>query len=87
MLNAGISTNESLRLVGLETNVAKPKLLYSRKAAAELLSIALRTLDYLITNQKIAIVRVGRRVLITHQELQRFSRRGYAIGVHECSVP
>jgi excisionase family DNA binding protein len=77
---AGASNNESRSVVHVGSNVAKSKLLYRRKEAAELLSFALRTLDYLIKNRRIAIVRVGRRVLITRQELERFSRHGYAAG-------
>lgn len=79
-MSEAIANNNESRIVGLESNVAKQKLLYCRKEAAELLSLALRTLDYLIKNQDIAIVRVGRRVLITHQELLRFCRRRYTGG-------
>jgi excisionase family DNA binding protein len=50
------------------------KLLYSRKEAAQLLSISLRTLDNYVALKQIKTRRKGRRVLISHGELVRFSR-------------
>ena len=48
--------------------------LLSRKQAASLLSICLRGLDYLISKQKIRTRRIGKRVLISRQEIERFAR-------------
>jgi len=48
--------------------------LLSRKQAASLLSISLRGLDYLISEKKIRTRRIGRRVLISRQEIERFAR-------------
>jgi len=50
------------------------KLLVSRDEAAELLSISKRALDYLIANRTLPKRRVGARVLIPMQDLQRFAR-------------
>ena len=51
-------------------------ILYSRKLAAAALSISLRSLTYLLTAQKIATVRVGKKNLIPAAELKRFARKG-----------
>jgi excisionase family DNA binding protein len=50
------------------------KLLVSREEAAELLSISKRALDYVIANGGITVRRIGSRVLIPAQELERFAR-------------
>jgi excisionase family DNA binding protein len=54
------------------------KLAFNRRESAELLSISLRTLDSLIARKELRFRRVGRRVLITRDELDRFlkSRNG-----------
>lgn len=51
------------------------KLLYSRAAAAELLSISVATLDVSIARGMLKVMRKGRRVLIEPAELEKFSRR------------
>jgi excisionase family DNA binding protein len=48
---------------------------YSRKEAAQLWGISVRSLDYMIERGVIAVVRIGRRVLIQHKELERFARQ------------
>lgn len=50
------------------------RMLYTRKDAAFQLSISLRSLDYAIANKLLNTRRKGRRVLIPHGELVRFSR-------------
>jgi len=50
------------------------KLLLSRQEAAVLLSISQRSLDYLIANKVLRVRRIGSRVLIPVQDLQRFVR-------------
>ena len=50
------------------------RLLYSRKLAAQQLSLSVRALDYLIQQQKIATRRIGKKVLVHHTELARFAR-------------
>jgi excisionase family DNA binding protein len=49
-------------------------ILFSRKQAASLLSISLRGLDYLLSQGKLRARRVGKRVLIPRQEIERFAR-------------
>lgn len=51
------------------------RLLYTRREAARLLSVSVRTLDRLIGTKMIAARRIGRSVLIPHVELMKLSRR------------
>ena len=53
---------------------SEDKLLLSRQEAAALLSISQRSLDYLIANKILTTRRIGSRVLIPAQDLQRFAR-------------
>ncbi|RRA49004.1 helix-turn-helix domain-containing protein [Acidipila sp. EB88] len=48
------------------------RLLYDRKEAARVLSISVRSLDYLVSNLEIRTKRIGRRLLIPQTELLRF---------------
>jgi hypothetical protein len=50
------------------------KLLYSRKAAAEALSISIRSLDHLLSQKAFNTRRIGRKVLIPRGELVRFAQ-------------
>ncbi len=54
------------------------KILYTRNEAAQLLSISLRTLDGLQQRKEIQTRRVGRRVLIHRNELEKFCRRDHS---------
>lgn len=54
------------------------KLLYTRNEAAQLLSVSVRTLDHLQHSKEILTRRVGRRVLIHRNELEKFARRDHA---------
>jgi len=54
------------------------KLLLSRREAAEQLGLCTRSLDWLIETGRLAIVRIGRRVLIPAGKLQEFASRGDA---------
>lgn len=54
-----------------------PRLLYSRKDAARLLSISTRSLDYLIVKGTVNTRRIGSRVLIQHEELIRLASRDH----------
>jgi hypothetical protein len=51
-----------------------PRLLYSKKESAYLLSISLRSLNYAISEGRLNVRRIGGRVLVPHDELLRFSR-------------
>lgn len=48
-------------------------MLYSRREAAEMLSISVRTLDYLISQRQIETRHIGRKLLIPHDSLRRFA--------------
>jgi excisionase family DNA binding protein len=50
--------------------------LYARADAARLLAISLRKLDYLIQQNALKAIKVGKRTLIPHGELKKFARRG-----------
>ena len=54
-----------------------PRLLYSRIEAARQLSIGIRMLDYLIANKELLTRRIRGRVLVSHGELVKFSRRDH----------
>lgn len=55
----------------------QPKLQYSRKETAKLLSIGVRSLDRLIAGKEIAVRRIGRRVVVTREALAQFTRRDH----------
>ena len=50
------------------------RMLYDRKEAARQLSISIRSLDYLIAGKQLDTRRIGKKVLITHASLVRFSQ-------------
>jgi hypothetical protein len=50
------------------------KLLWSKKEAASMLSISLRSLDYMIAREQCAIRKLGGRILSPHAELLRIAR-------------
>lgn len=50
------------------------RMLYSRTEAARQLSISVRSLDYLIAGKQLDTRRIGKKVLITHASLVRFSQ-------------
>lgn len=56
------------------------KLQYSREEAAAMLSISPRTLDRLIAEKQIPVRRVGRRVLITCDALEKFIKKDHETG-------
>ena len=49
-------------------------LLYTKKQAAHLLSVSLRTIDNLIARRELPVRRLGRRVLISRRGLEQFLR-------------
>jgi excisionase family DNA binding protein len=55
------------------------RILFARPDAGRLLSISLRKLDQLIKTKMLNGVKVGKRTLIPHAELQRFARCGTAV--------
>ena len=50
------------------------RMLYDRKEAARQLSISIRSLDYLIAAKHLETRRIGKKVLITHASLVRYSQ-------------
>lgn len=50
------------------------KLLVSRKVAAEMLSISIRGVDYMIAAGRLSTRRIAHRVLIPVEEIRRFAR-------------
>ena len=50
------------------------KLLVSREEAAQLLSISVRGVDYLIATKRLSTRRIGTRVLISIEDVRRFAR-------------
>ena len=56
---------------------ATEKVLYTKREAAQLLSISLRSVDYLIFNQQLPTRRIGRRVLVHRDAIERFARRDH----------
>lgn len=50
------------------------KLLVSRKVAAEMLSISVRGVDYLIAARRLSTRRIANRVLVPTEEIRRFAR-------------
>jgi len=57
------------------------KLLYTKREAAQLLSISLRSLDYLIVSQQLATRRIGRRVLVHRDSVEQFARTDH-VSIH-----
>lgn len=57
----------------VNAHTSTPRLLYDRKEAARQLSISVRSLDYLIGQQKLSTRRLGKKVLVPHAELVRFA--------------
>jgi excisionase family DNA binding protein len=54
--------------------VIPEKLLYTRNEAAVMLNISIRKLDYLIEDKVLPVRRIGTRVLVTRESLERFAR-------------
>jgi excisionase family DNA binding protein len=57
---------------------AQVKVLYTKREAAQLLSISVRSLDYLIFSHQLSARRVGRRVLVHRDAIEQFARRDHA---------
>jgi len=53
------------------------KILYTKREAAQLLSISVRSLDYLIFSQQLPARRIGRRVLVHRDAIEQFARRDH----------
>jgi len=53
-------------------------ILLSKKSAANMLAISLRTLDNLIAAKEIPVRRIGRRVVVSRRAIEDFARRDHA---------
>ncbi len=63
---------------GMPSSPQQPvKLLYTKKEAAQMLSISVRKLDYLIADGEIKVRRIGKRVTIHIRALQQFASRDH----------
>lgn len=61
-------------VVGIQASADEgPRMLYDRREAARQLSVSVRSLDYLIAGKKLETRRIGKKVLVTHASLIRFS--------------
>ena len=49
------------------------KVLYTKREAAQLLSISVRSLDYLIVSHQLPTRRIGRRVLLHRDAIEQFA--------------
>ncbi|MBS1798930.1 MAG: hypothetical protein JSS95_03810 [Acidobacteria bacterium] len=54
-----------------------PKLLYSRRDAAHALSISQRSLDYLIKTKRLKVRYLGKKPMVSFEELERFASRDH----------
>jgi hypothetical protein len=63
------------------------RLLYDRKSAALQLSISIRSLDYFLAAGRFKTRRIGKKVLIPHAELIRFSASDHwePVNAQQCS--
>ena len=53
--------------------MSQHRILYSKREAATLLSVSLRTLENLIADKQISVCRIGRRVLVSQETLTAFA--------------
>jgi excisionase family DNA binding protein len=56
---------------------APGRLLVSKREAATLLGICLRSVDYLIANKELPCRRIGKRVLVPYRALVEFAKRDH----------
>lgn len=54
------------------------QILMSKREAARMLSLSVRTIDNLILQRELKATRVGRRVLIPRKALEEFARRDHS---------
>jgi hypothetical protein len=60
------------------TAQASERLLYSRQSAAVALDLCPRSIDWLIEEGKLHVIRIGRRVLVTAESLKHFASSDHA---------
>ncbi len=52
-------------------------LLLSKKETARILSLSVRTVEYIIARKDLEAIRVGRRVLVSAKSLKAFARKNH----------
>ena len=52
-------------------------LLVSKRDAARILSLSVRTIEYILARKELKAIRVGRRVLISTKSLRDFARKSH----------
>lgn len=62
------------------------RLLYDRKGAARMLSISVRSLDYLIAGKELETRRIGRKVLVTRASLMRYASGNHFDAIKESTA-
>lgn len=62
------------------------KLLYSRRDAAEALSLSIRSVDYLITTGRLPSRRIGSKILIPAGAIRRFAREDHPEAVRMTNI-
>jgi excisionase family DNA binding protein len=76
--NFGILVSARCRMCLLHTAGMFPEPInLSRKDAAQRLGVSLRTIDYLITEGKLPVRKIGRRTLIPVRTLEQFAKRDH----------
>ena len=55
------------------------QLMYSKRSAARVLDLSVRTVEYLLASGQLESRRVGRKVLIPRASLVRFASRDHAV--------
>jgi excisionase family DNA binding protein len=51
----------------------KTQMLFSKRDAAQALSVSVRTIDYLIASKRLITTRIGRRVLVSKKALEQIA--------------
>lgn len=72
-----MDTHETATLTKHKLQSSVQPLLYTKRDAAALLSLSLRTIDNLIWRKDLKTKRIGRRVLIPATELKRLATPDY----------
>lgn len=61
----------------MESQATQPPLLVSKREAASLLAVCVRTIDNLISQKQLPCRRIGRRTLIPFAAIQQFAKRDH----------
>jgi hypothetical protein len=69
------------------TRQVSQRLLYDGRAAADQLSISVRSLDYLIAKRLLGTRRIGSKVLIPYSDLVSFAKRDHSEPVKTPATP